>query len=141
MAAISITAANVIKSTGAMVETGISGATITAGQLVYKKASDSKFYLADGDSVSVAADAEVDNVHGIALHGASASQPLTVQKSGNITIGGTVAVGEVYALDCVAGGIIPESEIATTDYVTLVGIGVSATVIKMAINVTDTAHA
>ena len=57
MAAISITAANVVKGTGAQIETGIAAETITAGELVYKKASDSKFYLADGLAASVAANA------------------------------------------------------------------------------------
>jgi len=141
MAAITITAANVVKGTGAQIEAGIAGEAITAGKLVYKKASNSNFYLADALAASVAANAEIDNVYGVALNNAAASQPLTVQKVGQITIGGTVAVGEIYALDIVAGQIIPESEIATTNYVTLVGVGISATIIQLSILVTGIAHA
>ncbi len=46
MADLSITAANVLRGSNARVETGIFGATVTAGQVVYRDASDNnKFKL------------------------------------------------------------------------------------------------
>ena len=86
MAALSITAGNVVTVSGTT-EWGTAGATVTAGQTVYKKASDSKFYLADCDKTAHDGNAEIDNVYGIALNAASAGQPLCVQKTGTITIG------------------------------------------------------
>ena len=37
MTDLAITAANVVKGSGATYDTGVAGATITAGQLVYKR--------------------------------------------------------------------------------------------------------
>jgi hypothetical protein len=79
----SITAANVLAGTGAVKENGVAGSTISAGQAVYKDASDSgKFKLADNDSATAA----VRSFYGIALHGASSGQPLTVHKEGPLTL-------------------------------------------------------
>lgn len=126
MADITVTPANVAQSTGAVIENGVAGAAIDAGQVVYKSATTGLFGLAQCD------DAANDDVYGIALNKAQASgQPLAVQRSGDITIGGTVAIGTLYCLSATAGGISPSSEIVATNYVTLIGIGVSATVLRM----------
>lgn len=131
MADISITAANVQPGSNAKKETGVAGATVTAGQLVYKDASDSnKFKLADCDSATAAA----RDVYGVALHGAAAGQPLTVQTAGNITIGATVTSGIPYFSSGTAGGICPFADMASGDYPTFVGWGISATQIKLGIS-------
>lgn len=128
MADLTITAANVIAGSGAKKETGIAGATVTAGQVVYKDSSDSdKFKLADNDSATAA----VRSPYGIALHASLAGQPLTVLRQGPITIGATTAVGIVYCLSSTAGGICPSADIATGDYNTIIGIGTSTTVIDV----------
>jgi hypothetical protein len=128
MADLTITATSVLAGTGAVKENGTAGAAITAGQVVYKDASDAgKFKLADNDSATAA----VRSPYGIALHGAASGQPLTVLKSGPITIGATTAVGVVYCLSSTAGGICPNADIATGDYNTIVGIGTSTTVIDV----------
>ena len=135
MADITITPASVVQSTSAFAETGTFGETVTAGQAVYKKAADGKFWLAQCD------DAAMDDCYGIALNGGSANQPATIQIRGNITIGGTVAVGTVYALSAVFGGICPIADIVSTNYVTLIGVGISTTVIQMALLTTGIAKA
>jgi hypothetical protein len=128
MADLTITAASVLAGSGAVKETGVAGASVTAGQAVYKDASDSnKFKLADNDSATAA----VRSFYGIALHAAGSGQPLTVLKSGPITIGATTAVGTVYCLSSTAGGICPSADIATGDYNTVIGIGTSTTVIQV----------
>jgi hypothetical protein len=128
MADLSITAASVVAGTNAVKENGVAGATVTAGQAVYKDASDSgKFKLADNDSATAA----VRSFYGIALHGAANGQPLTVLKEGPITIGATTAIGVVYCLSSTAGGICPSADIATGDYNTIIGIGTSTTVIEV----------
>ena len=89
--------------------------------------------LAQADSAST------DAVHGIALNNASASQPLNVLTSGQITIGGTVVQGVIYCLDdAVAGAVIPWADLTAddTDYLTMIGPGISATVIDVDIKVT-----
>lgn len=127
MADLSITAANVVAGTGAATVTGIAGVTITAGQVVYLDSATNTLKLADNDSATAA----VRSPAGIALNGAAAGQPIVVQSSGQITIGATVAVGVVYCLSSTAGGICPNADIAAGDYNTIIGIGVSTTVISV----------
>lgn len=130
MADLTITAANVAAGSGAKKTTGTAGATITAGQVVYLDAADSKYKLADCDSATVAARSPV----GIALHAASNGQPLTVLTSGPVTIGATVTGGVAYYLSGTAGGICPIADVASGDYVSIIGIATSASVLDVKIH-------
>lgn len=125
-----VTAANVIAGANALVERGLAGATITAGQVVYKEASTGKFKLADSNSVT----AEVRQAYGIALNGASDGQPLAVQKSGDITIGATMTAGVAYYLSDTPGGICPVADVGAGEYVGLIGLAKSTTVMAMQLN-------
>ena len=83
MADISVTASAVVASVTALVEHGgKAGATITAGQVLYKDSSDGKLKLADNDSGTAA----VRTVYGIALHASLDGQPLSVIKRGPLTL-------------------------------------------------------
>lgn len=130
MTDISITAANVAAGSDAKIEKGTAGATITAGQVVYKDSADNKFKLVDSDSATAAA----RNPYGIALNGASNGQPLSVQTEGDITIGGTLTAGTAYyASSGTAGGIAPLADIASGDDPILLGLAKSASVLKLQI--------
>jgi hypothetical protein len=126
MADISITAANVVSGSDAVRESGTAGATITAGQLVYLDTSDMKFKLADSNG---AAALRVPN--GIALNGASNGQPLSVQKGGDITIGGTMTAGIPYFLSDTPGGICPLPDIGAGEFSCIVGIAKSTSVLAV----------
>jgi hypothetical protein len=126
MADISITAANVVPGSDAVRESGTAGATITAGQLVYLDTSDMKYKLADSNG---AAALRVPN--GIALNGASNGQPLSVQKGGDITIGGTMTAGIPYFLSDTPGGLCPLPDIGTGEYSCIVGIAKSTSVLSV----------
>jgi hypothetical protein len=126
MADISITAANVVPGSDAVRESGTAGATITAGQLVYLDTSDMKYKLADANG---AAALRVPN--GIALNGASNGQPLSVQKGGDITIGGTMTAGIPYFLSDTPGGLCPLPDIGTGEYSCIVGIAKSTSVLAV----------
>ena len=133
MADISITAANVVKGSNAVVEAGTAGATITAGQVVYKDAADGKYKLADADSATAAAKAP----RGIALNGASNNQPLSIIRSGDVTIGATLTPGTAYYLSpTTAGGICPLADVASGDDVVLLGLAESASVLAVDIQIT-----
>jgi hypothetical protein len=132
MADLSITAANVVKGSNAVVEAGTAGATITAGQVVYKDAADGKYKLADADSATAAAKAP----RGIALNGASDGQPLSIIRSGDVTIGATLTAGTAYYLSPVAGGIAPLADVASGDDVVLLGLAESASVLAVDIQIT-----
>lgn len=122
MAIISVTAANVALVSGANVERGfLLGGTVTAGQAVYLSSSNT-WIAADTDSSATTAAAS-----GVALNGGASGQPVAVAKAGCVVnMGGTVAIGTVYILDGDAGGICPVTDIATNDWTTVIGVGLTA---------------
>lgn len=127
MADITITVASVLPSANAVRSWGTAGAAITAGQALYRDTADSnKLKLADANGVSPANDLE-----GVALHNASAGQPIEYQTGGDITIGGTVVKGTVYVLSATPGGIAPAADLAAGHTVNLIGVAGSTTEIKM----------
>jgi hypothetical protein len=120
MADLSITAANVEKASDAIYETGIAGDTITAGESVYKDASDSNKWkkAAANSTAAVAGSAGC----GIALNGAAAGQPLTVQTGGSLDLGATLTAGRIYVVSpTAAGGIAPYADLNTNHYLTILG--------------------
>jgi hypothetical protein len=137
MADVSITAANVLSGPDAEIERGVAGATITAGQAVYLDSADRQYKLADSDSATAA----VRGVRGIALNGAADGQPLSIQKGGDITIGGTLVDGETYVLSDTPGGIMPVGDLETGDYPTILGIAKSASVLNIKIVASGVAKA
>lgn len=126
MTDISITAANVVQGSGAVTEHGTSGATITAGKVVYKAAATKKWMLADSNDAT----AEVRGADGlgIALNGASLNQPITVLTHGPLTIGGTLTAGVAYYLSDTPGGICPVADVGSGEYSVSLGIATSASV-------------
>jgi hypothetical protein len=131
MADISVTAASVVPGANATLIQSIAGETITAGMAVYLKASDSRWWKAQADGT--AAESGNGTTLGIAVCGASAGQPLVIDTadSAGITIGGTVVVGTIYVVSATAGGICPEADITAGQYLSILGVGSSTTVIKM----------
>lgn len=127
MSDLSITAANVLPGTDAAMKHGWAGETITAGQTVYKKASDGKYYKADNN----AGTSEARTPKGVALNGASAGQPITIQESGDITIGATLTAGTAYFQSGTAGGICAAADLTTGMYPTSLGIAKSTTVLDL----------
>lgn len=121
MADLTVTAANV-RSYGTRVE-GIAGGTITAGQAVRKNTS-GQWVTAQSTSAANAA------TEGIALNAASVNQPVSVHTSGLIDPGATAAVGKVYVQSANAGGIAPVDDIAGGEFVTVIGVGTTASRIK-----------
>jgi hypothetical protein len=135
MSDVSITAANVIAGANAKKRTGRAGATITAGQVVYEDSSDSSdFKLADANASAATA-----NPVGIALHGASDGQPLTiVTEDDDFTPGGTLSLSAgadsgVYVLSGTAGGIAPMDDLAAAMYPVIIGVAKSTTKMNLKI--------
>ena len=129
MANLSITAASVIAGDNAILESGIAGETITAGQLVYKDETSKKFLLADSNSATAA----VRTPRGVALNGASNGQPLVIQRAGDITYGATLTAGTAYYLSDTPGATCPLADVGSGEYVALIGLAKSTTVLTIAI--------
>jgi predicted transcriptional regulator len=120
---LTITAASVLPGSSAQTATGVAGEALTAGQAVYRKVSDGKFYKADCNSGT----AEVRVASAIALTGSAAGQSVVVQTGGQITIGATLTAGVVYYLSGTAGGIRPVADNTTGDYPQVIGMAMSTT--------------
>lgn len=127
MASLSITAANVIAGSNAVVEHGTAGATITAGQVVYKDSSDGKYKVADADSATAAA----RDPRGIALNGASNGQPLAIIRKGDVTIGATMVAGLAYYLSPTPGEIGVVADVLSGDDPIILGQAKSTTVLTV----------
>ena len=133
MTALAITAANVVAGSDAVVEYGIAGVAVTAGQAVYlDEASTGKYLLADTNSATAAA----RKARGVALNNAAANQPLVIQKGGQITIGATLTAGIVYYLGGTPGAIVPVADLTTGDYPCVIGQASSTTVLVIGIQAT-----
>ncbi len=134
MADIAITDTAVVTVSGNTVE-GTAGEAIDAGEFCYKKASDGKYYLADCDATAVAADSQSDNVIGMALCGAGVDQPIKLQTSGSVTINSVLTAGTVLYLSNNAGKVTATyADIASTDWITTLGVPSAATVIALDFN-------
>lgn len=128
MSDLSVTAASVLAAAGAGIERGTAGATITAGQVVYKEASTGKFKLTDTDHAT----AEVKNAYGIALNGASNGQPLAVCTGGDINVGATLTPGVAVYASNGPGGMCLVADVATENVVFL-GIPTTASNLRLQI--------
>ena len=133
MADITVTAANV-KQVSGVPQTYTAGETITQGQPVYL---DTNSKVQPG----VCTAAATATVVGIALTGASADQPCIVLTSGEVNIGGTVVVGTSYVLSATNtnGKICPWSDLVSTNKVSFIGYGKTATNIALDIQNTGLA--
>lgn len=126
MVDITITPANVKKGADGQTEQGIAGAQILAGKAVWRDTGN-KYQLADNNSATVAA----RTARGIALHAAELDQPLQIQRSGDITIGGTMTAGATYFLSDTPGGICPDTDVGAGEQVCLIGLAKSTTVLTI----------
>lgn len=129
MADISITAANVVAGESAARLDGKAGEAIAAGKAVYLNTTTGLWMLADSNSAT----AEARQAKGIALNAAALNQPLAIHKSGDITIGATLTAGLAYYLSDTPGGICPVADIGAGEFVCLIGLAKSATVLSVAI--------
>jgi predicted transcriptional regulator len=136
MADVSITPANVVPGADAQPLNGISGETITAGMAVYLKSSDGRYWKSQMDGTAAEA-----AIAGIATTGSSAGQNVVVQIGGTLTIGGTVVAGTVYIVSATAGGICPVADIASTNYLSIVGYATTAAIIVVTKQATGVVHA
>jgi hypothetical protein len=123
VADLSITSANVSPNAGATVRSGTAGATIAAGQVVYIDENDNrKLKLAVNTSRAASL------VAGVALNGASSGQPIDYVHSGPYAHGATAtSTGDIYVLSSTAGGIETSTNASTNDWVSIIGVGISAT--------------
>lgn len=122
MADLTVTAASVLWTSGTK-ETGIAGASVTAGQAVYIDTANSnvlKLAQSDGTTLEAAA-------AGIALHAAGTGQPLVYAGNGSvINIGATTTKATTYMVSAAAGGVAPQADLVSTNKITRLGYATDA---------------
>ncbi len=122
-----ITSTDVDKVSGSQ-RTAEAGVVITAGDSIYIDAA-GLAQLCEKDQTVV--EAAFD---GIALNDAGVAQPVTYQVSGEIDLGSVLAAGIVYGVGAGPGALAPVADITTGNFGTVVGIGISATNLKIGVN-------
>ncbi len=105
-------------------------AAITQGQAVYVSTSTGLLELADADALATAL------VKGIALSAGSPGQPIVIQLYGDIDLGATLTVGQIYVASTTAGGIAPYSDLGSGDYISTLGAADAAD--NMELDITNT---
>jgi hypothetical protein len=121
MADLTVTAASVLWTSGTK-QTGVAGATVTAGQAVYLDSTTSTLKLAQSDGTAAEADAV-----GVALHAAGSGQPLVYASQGAlINIGATTTKATTYVVATTAGGIAPQADLISTNKIVRLGYATDA---------------
>lgn len=133
MADLAQTPANVLAATDAKTEVVTFGATVVAGDALYRDAEDDdKYKLARANATGTAA------IDGIALCGGADGQPGVIAKpasGGSIDLGGTLTVGETYVLSAAtAGKFAPIGDLASTNYPVIAGTATTASNLKFGYN-------
>lgn len=131
MADITVTAANVKPvGTSRTLQTVRYGETVTQGQPVYLKSADDKYWKADADTSAEAA------AIGIVITPGVADDYGVIVTTGQVNMGATLAVGQVYVVSVNAGGVAPYSDLGTGDYVTILGVASTTAILDIGINAT-----
>lgn len=118
MTDISVTAANVKWVSGTRPRVVKAGATITAGQAVYLNTTTLEHELADADTDAAS------EVAGVSLtDGVDGRDMLIAPAGATIAWGATLTAGTIYVLSATAGGVAPEADLATGDYVVVLAVG------------------
>ena len=133
MADITVTAGSVVATSGSSIQRVTFGATIVQGKALYLDTSDNEWKLANCETSLVTAGRD-----GIAVSlssGADGQEGVIWLGGSHINLGATLAVGTAYYVS-VTGGIMPVGDLATADYVTLLGIATTTALLKPSINVT-----
>lgn len=134
MADFTITPANVIAAVAG--GTATAGAAITAGQVIYRKSSDQKVYLA------VTTDANTSTPIGVALNNAAIGQPISYLANGALTVGSAFGTERtLLTVSDTPGGIRRFSENGAGDFLTVIGWITSATTMYIDITPTGVAMA
>lgn len=128
MANLTITPAQVLAGADCDFYQGIAGEATTAGQACYLDDLTNRLRLADANASQEAA-----AVKGIALHAASAEQPLRLAVSGTLTLGAGAApvLATVYIAGATAGSIAPVADSVSGWYTTVLGVGGASNTLLM----------
>lgn len=93
----------------------VAGEALTAGDAVYRRTNDNAILKTDANAAASAV------FLGIAMNSAATGQPVAVQISGLVNIGGGVPAQTVLVLSPTAGKLMPVQDLAAGDVPSVVG--------------------
>ena len=112
---------------GAATNRKLAGATIVAGHILYKNTSN-RLDLAQGD------DAATDEIEGVALNGGVAGQEIHYAEDGLVEGLTGIVIGEIYCLaEDQAGYLQPIGDNGSGDLISVFGVGITATSLRIGI--------
>ena len=118
MTDISVTAAQVTWVSGVRPFVGQGGDTGTPGQTVYLDTTTNKYKLADADTDATSV------VAGVLLDNMVDGRPCIIAPPGAvINWGATLTAGTIYVQSTTAGGVCPEADPTTGDYINVLAVG------------------
>lgn len=114
----------------------IFGEAVSPGDPVYLKSSDSKHYKCVNTAL------ESSRCRGISIsYGEDGTYGYIVSDAGTVVdVGGTATQGTVFVVSSTAGEIEPDVDLATTEYITILGVGNSSSQLQLNINITGIQH-
>ncbi len=130
MADITVTAASVVATGSNVGIPGTAGEAITAGETIYRDATTSKWFKADGNDVAKMPSISAGESLGLALNGAALNQPVRVLNTPNVTVAiGThgVALGTPVFQSATGGKMCPFADLASGNLTTCTAIITSTT--------------
>lgn len=115
------------------------GEAVTQGMPLFRDSSNSKWYQCDSnDGIAKA------RCGAIALTAASAdgfalvAYPAGAVNQSLVNLGATLAVGEVYCVSRTKGAIAPYADLTSADYVTILGVARSTSLLDFQVTISDT---
>lgn len=134
MADLTQTAANVRQTSTTQIMTVTAGASVTPGMPVYRLAADGEYYPGDASALASA------DVKGIALGYADDGDPFSLAVGGDVDLGATLTVAEVYVVSDTAGAIMPAGDVSSGEFLTVLGVATTAGNLKLAITASRVAR-
>lgn len=117
------------------------GETITQGQPLYLH-TDGKYYKTDANVSAAAALAKgIALTPGVADDYGYMALPGTTSGESLVNLGATLTVGVVYAVSATAGAIAPVTDISSTQFVTVLGVAMTAALLDFQVASSSAAKA
>lgn len=129
MANLTITAANLVADYQAVIKTGTAGEALSAGDAIYADSSDSdELKMCQFDNTAAEAAAV-----GIVLADVIDGATVTYIVSGELAFGSILTAAVVYGLSATFGKIAPVTDLASTEYMTVLGVAKSTSTLQVRI--------
>jgi hypothetical protein len=134
MVDITVVAANVKPGSSTVTKQGTAGEAISAGQSVFV-AADGGIELCENDQAALDA-----ACRGVALGDAAVDQPIVYAITGDVDMGAIMTIGETYVVGAAPGGIAPEVDVVTGEFLTVIGVATTTSNLKLGILQSGVAH-